>query len=279
MQGKYEEASSFVELVSTGSSTHKEVYCLDQNRNKKQRRINPELVQVDQKRLTHWNGPSWEHDQLIPALNRRNEQLYIDTRNALCSLKNFRTHFKRARAKIAAGRDTADSLAEDLCKTWLITDGTDWVKWLLTNWDAEQTSCPPLSAQAVPDSFPPWALTLDYLTEAKNQNSVCHRATVTMHAGISRRDAYRLVDFILKNLNTLEVRGGRPRLTDREREMIVNEFERIGIPRPAKRTAMISKVQRNLVANGCRKIGTTAIGNELRKWLTTKGQVVRRYSA
>lgn len=140
-----------------------------------------------------------------------------------------------------------------------------------------QSSYPLLSTEALSEGFPPWILKQDFLQETKKTPSVCQRATITLHAGISHRDAQRLVDFVLKSLGASKVRSGRPRLTDRERGMMHKEFDKLGIPKPAKRSAMISKVQKSLMANGCDKLSMTTIGNEMRKWLRTRGQSVRRY--
>lgn len=255
MQGKNDDSKNFVRLASRGTLTCETV--------------------LEEERL---QGPTWKSDTLIPALSRRSEQLYIDTRNALCSLPTFQNEIKYGKSQLSVGGVNIESIAESICDTWKITDGIEWVIWLLHNWDPVQSSYPQLSPQALSKSFPPWILRQDYLQETKKAPSVCRRATITLHAGISKRDAQRLLNFVLKTFGASKGRSGRPRLTDREREMMHNEFKKLGIPKPAKRNAMISKVQKGLIAIGCDKISATTIGNELRKWLVVQGQSVRRYS-
>lgn len=257
MKGKKDDTKQFVRLVSKGTL-----------------RCETFIGEEAKKR----QGPTWKVNTLVPALNRRSEQLYIETRNALCSLRNFQNEIKDGKSQLSVESSSIDSIAESICDTWKITDGTQWVVWLLNNWDPMQSGYPPSSTQALSKSFPPWILRQDFLQETKKAPLVCRRATITLHAGISKRDAQRLMDFVLETFNTSKGKGGRPSLTDREREMIHNEFNREGIPRPAGRAAMISKVQKNLIANGCNKISTTTIGNEMRNWLRMQGQPVRRYS-
>lgn len=221
-------------------------------------------------------GPTWDLECLIPAKGRRNEQLFIETRKSLCSLSRFQDAIKVGQKCLSAG-SLKEHIAESICETWKITEGKDWVIWLLEHWNPLRSSLPPLSSDAAVKSFPPWMLQLDYLRETTNAPPICRVVTITLHAGISKTDTQRLIQFVFKKLPTAERIGGRPRLSDIERNILQTEFAELGIPKPARRKTMIRKVQKKLVSRGLRRISETAIGNVLRSWLIEQGQTVRRH--
>ena len=148
--------------------------------------------------------------------------------------------------------------------------------WLIGHWDPTKTKQPPLNPDTH-NSFSPWTIELNFLQATKAGPEVARCATITLHAGVSGREAQRVVALAQKVLDPSNRRKGRPGLTDMERARLRSEFAKLGIPKSQRRTAMIRKVQEACMRSGNRQLSTTVIGDELRDWLHENNQPVRRY--
>jgi hypothetical protein len=154
------------------------------------------ILQVDfeeeYKNFFHYSSrASWKSELLVPVKSRRTEQLFIYTRNELCSSPVFTDDVIAIKNQLARFGDAyLEGAAKQLCKDWKIVNGTEWVIWLLRNWDPTKTAYPPITPSPPDESFSPWTIELLYQqTEAGATREVCRSATITLYAGVSGREA------------------------------------------------------------------------------------------
>lgn len=226
----------------------------------------------------HWRGHAlWRSERLVPVHNRKTEQLFIDSAKALCSVTAFRKDIQQIRKELLRRPVAIDQIVTKLCTDWKIADGEEWVAWLIKHWDPTVEQYPPLSQPPPVDSFSPWTIEHNYHRDTKTGPGVCRTAIIVLHAGVSRRDARRVAARAQEALDPSRHRGGRPGLSDLERDMLRKEFAKLGIPKPYQRTAMCRKVQAACTQSGNPRFSLSLIGNEYRRWLQERGQPVRRY--
>lgn len=217
---------------------------------------------------------------LIPVHDQRTEQLFIDTRNALCQIPAFRDDIIYIRRHLPSLDSTAvESIATVICRSWKILNGEAWVILLLRHWDPAAAKYPPSVPPNPSEGFSPWTIELNYLQDMNTGQDVCRRAIITLNAGVSGREALRVAALAQQQLDRSTRRKGRPGVTDIERDILRSMFVKLGPPKPSKRTATILKVQKDCTQlDHPRQFSKSVIGQELRQWLIEKEQRVRRYT-
>ena len=225
----------------------------------------------------HTSHASWRNEVDATLYGPRTAQQFLDTRNFLCSVSAFREEIIQIRNNLSSFAASLQSVAETICRNWRISNGKEWVTWLITHWDPAATQYPPIGSPIPPDSFPPWTIERHYLQQANGEPGVCRGVTITLNAGVSGREAHRITELAHKALDRSIRKIGRPRLSDLDIETLRAEFVKLGIPKPQQRAAMTRKVQKACVRSDNRRFSTTFIGKQLRQWLREQKQTVRQY--
>ena len=138
------------------------------------------------------NHALWRTEVLIPAYDRRTEQQFIDTRNALCLVRAFREEIMQLRNLSSLQQGFLHAQVGQVCRDWKINNGEGWVLWLVGSWNPSTAKYPPLHSQTPSESFHPWAIELNYLREPEAGPDICLSATITLNAGVSGREAQRI---------------------------------------------------------------------------------------
>ena len=95
-------------------------------------------------------GYGWRTKTFIPSGGRKDEQGFLDAREALCLTPAFRRDIQELRKRYPAsywdqGRH-ADREAEELSRKWQIADPR-WILWLVRCWNLGQRTAPPTIAK------------------------------------------------------------------------------------------------------------------------------------
>jgi hypothetical protein len=216
----------------------------------------------------------WRLEVRGPIANQdqKTGQLFIDTERALCSIPAFRQEISRIQEQLKQSDFNLGQISSHIASNWKIVNGANWVAWLIQNWDPTNQQHPPLNGSNSPESFCPWTIELNYMREISTRQEVCRSVTITLNAGVSSRDATAVAELAQKALDSSMVRKGRPGLTDIEKQMLLKEFDKRGLPKSRKREQMVRNVQKKFP-----QFKATVIRGELQRWLIDKKQKIRRY--
>jgi hypothetical protein len=233
-------------------------------------------------------GASWTSTLLAPVKERRTEQIFVDAQKALCETPAFREEIVEIRNRLRSlvpklGTDTISpkliaGIATRICELWKILGSEPWVASLLIHWDPNMEKYPPRSVVDPSEGFDPWIMEVHKVRESAAKRAVGQYVTVTYRAGISKREIARVSQLVHRHLDARGRQTGRPPVSDRQRQALRAQFERIGKPKPQQRKAMILKVQKACRQLGIGRFSQTFIGGELRQWLREKGEPVKRYA-
>ena len=169
-----------------------------------------------------------------------------------------------------------DCDSKAISQKWAVSD-VRWIEWLVRNWDVTKPSMPPFGPQDRGLLLDRWRVEFDYYVPYIG-NTIIREARIVLRAPVSLSAAITAAETALRKLNAGEkVRKGRPGITDVDRANLRTIFERHGIPRPQERLKLIRKARSAMASLG-RDISETTIGNELRRWLRTKGQPIKTYT-
>lgn len=174
------------------------------------------------------------------------------------------------------------SEAQQVCTRWGI-EGLQWVIWLVEHWDPDLAELPPFEPRDRLDLLPVlrnWVLTIDSIVDDVEKGGAGRplRATLTLYPGASLRDVRAAAQIALQQFDPgTKRKGARPGLTDIDRTMLQEEFEKLGIPAHRTRRRTVQMVADRMKQQG-RPMSESVIANELRAWLLQKGEPVKHYS-
>ena len=174
------------------------------------------------------------------------------------------------------------SAAQQLCDRWKV-DGLYWVIWLVEHWDPGHDELPPFEPNnRLPHLIPvlrKWVVTVESVIDDAEKGTAGQpfRATLTLYPGVSLRDVRAAAQIALQHLEpSTKMKGARPGLTDIDRTMLREEFEKLGIPANRTRARRVRMVADRMKQHG-RVMSESVIANELRAWLREKGEPVKSY--
>jgi len=219
----------------------------------------------------------------VPSSGRKDEQAYLSQRDALCRNIAFRQEIQTFRElhlekmsqydQVQSNKLTLD--AERLCERWGF-EGTEWVLWLLENWDPAQTELPPREPVEFMPTLGSWVLKVEYRTQPGIEERP-YRAILNLKAGISVREAQRAATVAVKAMRSAaKAKGTRPGLTELDRELLREIFNELGLPQPRGREKAIEKAV-TVMKERLRPLSRSKVAAEYRRWLKDQSQPVKHY--
>lgn len=233
--------------------------------------------------VQHWDPSQPNSPPIFPTFSMSSGLVKLLGR--LCRTSAFQDDVQRLRECYPASYwvqgHKLSSEAEQLCDRWGI-EGVHWVIWLVQHWDPDLADLPPFEPRDRLDLLPVlrnWVLTIDSIIDDAEKGSAGKplRATLTLYPGASLRDVRAAGQIALQQLEpSTKRKGARPGLTDIDRTVLREEFEKLGIPAHRTRTRMVRMVADRMKQHG-RPMSESVIAHELRVWLHQKGEPVKQY--
>ena len=247
-----------------------------------------EKWQITEPHMILWLVQHWDSDQLnsppiFPTVSMSSS--LIKQLKGLCQDRAFQHDVQRLRGRYPCaywihGHELV-SEAQQLCNRWGI-EGLQWVIWLVEHWDPDLTDLPPFEPRDRLDLLPVlrnWVLKIDSIVDETETGDAGRplRATLTLYPGASLRDVRAAAQIALQQFEPgTKRKGARPGLTDIDRTMLREEFEKLRVPAHRTQRHMIGMVADRMKQHG-RPMSESVIGNELRAWLRQKGEPVKQY--
>jgi len=227
----------------------------------------------------------WESTFFAPKFNSKTEQSCLDTRNAILKIPRFQYHVLTLRHYILKNPDCKlYDLVEEACKGWRIQGGENWLYQLVLYSDFPKAKNPVFNynKNARPRDFYPCVIELQMLTPLPSERKSPrkpHQSIVTLHAGVSLREAQRATKFAVDMLRRGQpTKKGRPGLNDVDRQFLREEFAKIDLSKNHVQRTIIRRVAKAMKDRN-RPLGEGKIGNEYRLYLEQHGYSVKRYVA